>query len=892
MSKQPEPKSIEANLVSLGALAATLGVILLVALVAVGQGLGSRLEQMKESIVPAEQAVTAAQQAMARLFQRQSQVLATRGSKELDAYRDREAVATQLSQAGATLRGALSNVLSEDEIDAESAKLERSLETVLTQDQALFESVERRHGYQEKLDAGNVAAQKALQKLIQEAHAVAGDAHLEYVLALRRIVRSPSPAEVQKLVYGGERVQQEAAGRFVATALHLGQLGGKIALASTGDELNSIAANELAQNLDRSRSYLRSILSSLDPKSPVFTRATEMQRAFEQVAGEISDAKSDKSLINLRRSILTEAENSVTLRKEVADSVQAFSGLLDVAQQTVARVTEHSARMASRTLWAARFGTLVVLAGAVWVGLGSVRRMRESVAALRAQNTKLESLSGELKSMNEGLEELVAQRSAQLLRRERSMRLVLDTVEEALVLCNLEGQVVGECSKVAVQWFGAPDEGRPIWTYLAPHDDKVRTQIQMGYEQVAQDFLPFEASVACLPGRIERDGRVFAFEYSQVMEDGQFQSVLVTAKDVTAQVASEAREREAREQQMLLANLLKDKAGFRAFVRDGEGLLADLRTQPEREPTLRALHTLKGNTAVYGMDSVARYCHGLEEHLADDAETLSATELDELTRLWRTRIHKIEEMVTSDASVELAENDYTEMVNALRQRKDHEQLINLVESWRWSATAAQLQRLSRQVRRVAERLDKHVEVSVEHHRLRVVPGPLDAFWGSLVHVVRNAVDHGIEPTSERIASGKPERGRIKLRSELRDGELVVELEDDGRGIDFERLSKAAAAKGMPAATRADLVRAMFRDGVTTRDEATELSGRGVGLAAVSDSVARVGGKVECDSKPGVGTTFRFVFPLDSVKVRQGSMTTPSGRPRPPSVMPPSMRKVI
>jgi signal transduction histidine kinase len=889
MSKQSKPKSIEANLVSLGALAATLGVVLLVALIAVGQGLGSRLEQMKESIVPAEQAVTGAQQAMARLFQRQSQVLATRNTADLELYRDSASLTTQLTQSSVSLRNSLSSVLDEEAAAVEGAKLDQSLAKLLNHDQALFDSVQRRHGYQEKLDSGNVAAQKALQKLIQEAHAVAGDAHLEYVLTLRRVVRTPSPQEVRKLVLGGERVQQEAAGDFVTGALHLGQLGGKIALAASDDELNSIAANELAQNLDRSRSYLRAILSSLDPESPVYTRATEMQKAFELVAADISDAKNPKSLINLRRGILSEAENGVVLRKEVAASVQEFSHLLDVAQRAVANMTEHSAKMASRTLWAARFGTLIVLAGAVWVGLGSVRRMRESVDALRGQNTRLASLSGELKSMNEGLEELVAQRSAQLLARERSMRLVLDTVEEALVMCDLEGKIAGECSKVAIDWFGALDQSKPIWRYLAPTDRKLQDRIRMGFEQIAEDLLPFEASVSCLPSRIERDGRIFALEFSQVFEEGRFKSVLVTAKDVTEQVASEARERDAREQQMLLANLLKDKGGFRAFVREGEGLLADLRTQPEREPTMRALHTLKGNTAVYGMESVARYCHQLEDKLSEETEVLTSGELDELTSLWRTRIHKIEEMVTSESSVELAETDYSEMVNALRQRKDHDQLIHLVESWKWSATSAQLQRLSRQLRRVAERLDKHIEVTVEHNRLRVIPGPLDAFWGALVHVVRNAVDHGIESPEQRSATDKPENGRITLRSELRGGHFVVELQDDGRGIDFERLKRVAEAKGLPVATHADLVAAMFHDGVTTRDEATELSGRGVGLAAVSDSCRRVGGRVECDSSLGVGTTFRFVFPLDAVQVRQG--TPPTGT-RSPSAIPPSMRRAV
>jgi chemotaxis protein histidine kinase CheA len=142
--------------------------------------------------------------------------------------------------------------------------------------------------------------------------------------------------------------------------------------------------------------------------------------------------------------------------------------------------------------------------------------------------------------------------------------------------------------------------------------------------------------------------------------------------------------------------------------------------------------------------------------------------------------------------------------------------------------------------------------------------------------VRNALDHGIEPVADRLALAKPERGRIVLRTKpLPASGFVVELEDDGRGIDFEAVGRAALRKGLPAKTRADLVTAMFHDGITTREEASELSGRGVGLAAVASSCKAAGGNIEVDSEGGKGTCFRFSFPGQSFKIREG---TPSGFP--------------
>jgi two-component system chemotaxis sensor kinase CheA len=167
-------------------------------------------------------------------------------------------------------------------------------------------------------------------------------------------------------------------------------------------------------------------------------------------------------------------------------------------------------------------------------------------------------------------------------------------------------------------------------------------------------------------------------------------------------------------------------------------------------------------------------------------------------------------------------------------------------------------------------MEKPVDVAIDHHRLRIMPGALDAFWGSLVHVVRNAIDHGIEPPAERVALGKPERGRVVLRTlPLPAGGFVVELEDDGRGIDFAAIGRAALGKGLPASTRAELIRAMFHDGVTTREEATELSGRGVGLAAVANSCREVGGLTDVESEAGKRTCFRFSFPDQAIRTGAG-----------------------
>jgi two-component system chemotaxis sensor kinase CheA len=150
-------------------------------------------------------------------------------------------------------------------------------------------------------------------------------------------------------------------------------------------------------------------------------------------------------------------------------------------------------------------------------------------------------------------------------------------------------------------------------------------------------------------------------------------------------------------------------------------------------------------------------------------------------------------------------------------------------------------------------------VVVEHNDLRLDRQRWRGLWVSLVHVVRNAVDHGFGALR---GDGDPARRRVlTLRTSASEGTLAIEVHDNGAGIDWEALEAKALARGLPARTRTDLVDALFADGVTTRNAATQVSGRGVGLAAVRTACHERGGRVAVQSLPGGGTTFRFELPL-------------------------------
>ena len=176
-------------------------------------------------------------------------------------------------------------------------------------------------------------------------------------------------------------------------------------------------------------------------------------------------------------------------------------------------------------------------------------------------------------------------------------------------------------------------------------------------------------------------------------------------------------------------------------------------------------------------------------------------------------------------------------------------------------------RFPRLVRDAAQRCDKQVELVLGGQDTDLDKSLLDAIAEPLTHIVRNAVSHGLESPAEREQAGKPATGKITLNACHQANQLIVEVSDDGRGIDTEKIKAKAIKTGVLTAEAAErmstpeLLDLIFRPGFSTADEITEISGRGVGLDVVRSVLHRLKGTVELDTHPGQGTRFRLKLPL-------------------------------
>lgn len=178
-----------------------------------------------------------------------------------------------------------------------------------------------------------------------------------------------------------------------------------------------------------------------------------------------------------------------------------------------------------------------------------------------------------------------------------------------------------------------------------------------------------------------------------------------------------------------------------------------------------------------------------------------------------------------------------------------------------------LEKFPRMVRDLALARHKEIELLLEGRDTELDKGMLDAISEPLLHLVRNAVDHGIEPPEERLRNNKPARGSIRLVARRTENHILVEVEDDGGGIDLAQIKSAAVRKGLITPEQAqalqdkDVLNMLFDLGVSTAEEVTGLSGRGVGLRIVKASARELGGSVEVTTRPGQGSRFTLRLPL-------------------------------
>jgi two-component system chemotaxis sensor kinase CheA len=440
--------------------------------------------------------------------------------------------------------------------------------------------------------------------------------------------------------------------------------------------------------------------------------------------------------------------------------------------------------------------------------------------------------------------------------------------------------MAGERSAVVAEWFGASEQAQPFWDYITHFSRSFAEAFRLAWSQLEDGFLPLDVCLSQLPNQLTQGNRTWSFRYLPVNRGGELDGILMVIADVTDRLAREREEAEHGELMQGFKKLMLDRSGFISFLHDATSMVDEIvsaSAAADRQALTRTLHTLKGNAGMMGLTLVAQLCHTLETQLAEEAAMTQRT-LAELRSRWTAITSHITTFSGSgdQRTIEVPEVEYATLVSRLSAADRQSEVLRQLLSWQLEPAHKPLLRLADQARTLARRLGKgDLELDVGGHDLRLDPQQWAPFFNELVHVVRNAVDHGLESTDERLALGKPATGRLVLTTRIEGDTLTFEITDDGRGIDWSAIADRARELGLPHGNHAELLQALCADGLTTRGTANELSGRGVGMASFHQRVKHLQGRLEVRSTKGVGTSWfvRFRWPVKSVGLQTVSRST-------------------
>ena len=481
-------------------------------------------------------------------------------------------------------------------------------------------------------------------------------------------------------------------------------------------------------------------------------------------------------------------------------------------------------------------------------------------------------LAGKVNGMIVGLrerQELEIQNRMNETRLEEN-RKYLDNIKEGLLLLNHERRITGQYSVFLSRLFRRKEiAGLTMEDFIYPDAERhtqerreLQAFLEMLFTNTTADMEMIMSinplAEATLPIG-EGDSINVRADFLRIHENGELANVMAIFEDRTdiVETRNQLEEQRLRRESELEQIAMVLKAGpevFEGFIDEAAAAFGNLEKGIDRlddagftAGLFRDIHSVKGTARYLDFPKVEELSHLVEGLLAEVRDGKRQPDVS---------LRQTLERVLGQLNDELAS------VRGLIDR--FRDFVVDRPAGALSPMAVFTERLTGMVGDIAADLEKEVEFSVET-QLSDIPR-LGDIQSSIFHLIRNALDHGIEDSYERMGQGKPGTARLILRLSLQEDMLRVEVEDDGRGLDLEDIERRGVESGLlkPGThLPSQIVNVLFRPGFSSRDDATELSGRGVGLDAVKDDVRKWGGRINVRTATNRGTAFILMVPVET-----------------------------
>ncbi len=470
-----------------------------------------------------------------------------------------------------------------------------------------------------------------------------------------------------------------------------------------------------------------------------------------------------------------------------------------------------------------------------------------------------------------------------------ALSLVCSHLRECYICFDSHGNFTQSYSPLLWKYFDNSKEGQDFFKFFNINEadkDSISLLLDLLRDQTVQfqtliDLLPEEMRSP----KLNCEMRISYFELSP--EVPGFSGFAVLLRDLTETRVIEEEANKAKSHAEMIQRIVADPVSFQSFINSIRRLYLQMKTWNHEyssggsiENFQRTLHTLKGNASLFSASELVSYIHNIEDVLCSHIK-MSKPELVELVNeiglSLESKLHQFQEendvllgslrrIVKAAALIDV--NTMARLESIVEKVQDEELTDLYYSSIKTETLNALFLPVKMSILSLANKLEKKVTVVLQGGATRVPVNRFRPILDVLTNVFLNCVDHGIELPEERVSLGKLETGKIEVHFEFvnRNGKgwLGLNISDDGQGIDIESLKEKLMEEGYPANewSRQKIAESIFVCGMTTREEISETSGRGLGMAAVKETIEAEGGKIHVDSQKGHGTRFRFLIPFD------------------------------
>ncbi|MEZ0315156.1 MAG: ATP-binding protein [Myxococcota bacterium] len=596
--------------------------------------------------------------------------------------------------------------------------------------------------------------------------------------------------------------------------------------------------------------------------------------------------------------------NAITNRILLGTGISLLAALA-LLMFTTTRIVEPLRRLTRAVTTTERAGGFVAL---------PVETNDETGALTASVNAMMDTI----RSYESDLEAKVRARTAELAAAKRELTDIFDNMEQAIFTVNAEGTVNAQYSAASRRIFGHEDIAkRPaheLLQFAAPWngaDERMRLWLA---SIIGADDLQWTLAAEDPPSRVryrkqddETPRNVIDLQYVPIYDAGAVAKVMIIATDVTRVVDLEHELRAQAEENRLTVERVSeiisiDPRLFTTFMNEARALTDDAQTKLDAigggdeaalRELFRAMHTLKGNARIFRLTSIQNAAHAVEDELdimrAGKASQEALPRLRESVATLTKLVTEFERLATRVVGTQGAGDAVGQAVVRVREahvlalRRAFKDLRERLRATGGEGEAlaplgeaivalgrvpfgSVIARYQREVLDIAREQQKRVhEVAVIGEAVEVDGRLADKLGIVLMHVLRNAIDHGIEAPDQRAAAGKTAQGTIKVELVVTGDTLRLSVTDDGGGIDYAHVRDLAYERGLlgedAIADDAALTELLFTPGFSTARVVTAISGRGVGLDVVRTAVRDLRGEVHMTSRRGQGATIEVHLPL-------------------------------